>query len=205
MKRPAYKIKTERLLLSCYEPNDVYLLKETIDNNLEHLKEWLPWAKEEPQEIKDKINIIRKFRADFDLDNQYIYGIFTPDHKKLIGVVGLMPMIGENALEIGYWLGKEYTKKGYMSEAVKAVLKVGFELLELTRIEIHCDLLNERSKKVPEKLGFTHEATIRVNELDENNEHKKHMIFVLFKDEYEKMELKNIEIEAYDILNQRLI
>jgi RimJ/RimL family protein N-acetyltransferase len=205
MNGPAYKIKTDRLLLRPLNPNDAILLKQTIEESLEHLLPYMSWAKREPETIEQKIVRIRANRSDFDADKKYEYGIFLPDESKLIGMIALMRRVGDGALEIGYWLHKDFTKKGYMIEATKALIKVAFEVNEILRIEIHMEVDNKSSQKVPQTIGLTHEATLRRNELDENNQHKKLMIWVIFKDEYEKSYLKQQNIEAYDIANRRII
>jgi [ribosomal protein S5]-alanine N-acetyltransferase len=65
--------------------------------------------------------------------------------------------------EIGYELGPAHWNKGYMTEAVRAALAFGFEHMDLNRVEANTDPDNLASRRVVEKLGFTHEATLRQN------------------------------------------
>jgi RimJ/RimL family protein N-acetyltransferase len=57
MDKPAYTLKTERLLIRCYEPRDAYLLKESIDESLDHLLPWLAWVENEPEEVDKKYSV----------------------------------------------------------------------------------------------------------------------------------------------------
>jgi hypothetical protein len=43
-KGPAYRIHTQRMVIRCWHPQDAPLLKEAIDQNLDHLRPWIPWA-----------------------------------------------------------------------------------------------------------------------------------------------------------------
>lgn len=55
---------------------------------------------------------------------------------------------------IGYWLDEAQWGKGYMSEAVCAVLDYGFNKLGLTLISANCYPQNKRSQRVLEKWGL---------------------------------------------------
>jgi len=47
----AYRIQTDRLLIRCYSPEDAPKLKEAIDASLDHLRPWMPWAKDDPETL----------------------------------------------------------------------------------------------------------------------------------------------------------
>jgi len=201
----AYLITTERLHIRCYDPKDAYLLKETIDNNLSHLRVWLEWAHNEPEDIEKKIERIKMNRVNFDLNSKFVYGIFTPDNSKLIGSIALMNRIGDNALEIGYWISKDYLDQGIATEATTALVRVAFDIIDIERVEIHCDPQNIKSAAIPRKLGFTHEGTIRENDKNSEGKRKESMIWVIFKDEYEKTDLKQFNIKAFDIIDRQIL
>ncbi len=101
----AYRIQTDRLLIRCYSPEDAPKLKEAIDASLDHLRPWMPWAKDDPETLDAKVELLRRFRGNFDLGNDFIYGIFSPEDSVVLGGVGLHPRVGPNALEIGRKLG----------------------------------------------------------------------------------------------------
>lgn len=63
--------------------------------------------------------------------------------------------------EIGYELNKSYWGQGIMSEAVLRILRYGFDVMDLQRIEAGTDGINERSHKLLKRLGFTQEACLR--------------------------------------------
>jgi ribosomal-protein-serine acetyltransferase len=48
-----------------------------------------------------------------------------------------------------------------MTDACRALVKHALGELELNRVEIHCAAANVASSAIPQRLGFTHEATLR--------------------------------------------
>ena len=73
---PAYRIVTPRLVIRCWNPPDAPLLKKAIQTNVDHLLPWLPFARNEPEELQVKIERMRHWRSRFDSDGDYTYGIF---------------------------------------------------------------------------------------------------------------------------------
>ena len=63
----AYRIETERLVIRCYQPQDAALLKAAIDESLDHLRPWMPWAVHEPESVKAKLGRMRKYRGSLTL------------------------------------------------------------------------------------------------------------------------------------------
>ena len=158
---PAHRIETERLVIRCYNPTDAPMLAASITESLEHLKPWMPWAYNEPEPIELKVERLKRYRAKFDLGEDFVYGIFNREENRLLGGTGFHTRVGEQQLEIGYWIHRDFINKGLVTESTSALVKVGFEIIHLHRIEIHCDPGNRASAAIPRKLGFTHEGTLR--------------------------------------------
>ncbi len=158
---PAYRIETKRLVLRCYNPSDAPLLAEAVAENVEHLRPWMPWVYAEPEPIEEKVARLKRFRGNFDLGENWVYGIFNPENTRLLGGTGLHPRIGERQLEIGYWIHKDFINQGLVTESTAALVKVAFEFMHVHRLEIHCDPANLASAAIPRKLGFTLEGTLR--------------------------------------------
>src|SRR6185295_2082821 len=97
---PPYRIATERLVVRCWEPRDAPLLKEAVDSSIDHLREWMPWAHEEPQPLEAKVALLRRFRGNFDLGQDYVYGIFEGHESRVVGGSGLHTRLGPDAFEI---------------------------------------------------------------------------------------------------------
>lgn len=201
---PAYRIETKRLLVRCYNPSDAPLLAESITENVEHLRPWMPWVHAEPEPIEEKFQRLKRFRGMFDLGQNFVYGIFNPENTKLLGGTGLHPRLGADEVEIGYWMHKDYTNRGLVTESTSALIKVAFEIVRIHRIEIHCDPRNLASAAVPRKLGFTHEGTLRAKTqfLDQWRDS---MIWGLLESEYPDSPSSKAEIRVFDANGQQVL
>lgn len=65
--------------------------------------------------------------------------------------------------EIGYFLGEQFWGRGIITEALKAIVKYGFETFDIIRIYAEPYADNMASRRVLEKAGFRLEATLRKN------------------------------------------
>jgi RimJ/RimL family protein N-acetyltransferase len=156
-----YRIETERLVIRCYEPRDAPLLKEATDASLDHLREFMPWSHHEPRPLEEKVELMKLFRAEFDLRQNFTFGIFDAEETELLGSTGLHPRIGPRGLEIGYWVRASALRQGIATENAAALTRAGFEVCGADRIEIRIEPRNVASAGVPRKLGFIEEVTLR--------------------------------------------
>lgn len=85
---------------------------------------------------------------------------FAIDDGALCGAIALI-LKDESMAEIGYWLGKPFWNRGYVSEAARELIRYGFETLRLRRIFAGCFKRNPASVRVMEKAGMTYEGTLR--------------------------------------------
>jgi RimJ/RimL family protein N-acetyltransferase len=107
-------------------------------------------------------DLIRKIHADWQRRLILKWGIALRADDQLIGSLTLFNLdFNHRRAEIGYALGREHWGHGYMNEALMAVLKYAFEVLELHRIEADVDPRNTASIKTVERLGFQREGYLR--------------------------------------------
>ncbi|MBD1866455.1 GNAT family N-acetyltransferase [Cyanobacteria bacterium FACHB-471] len=202
---PDYRIHTQRLVLRCWHPADALLLSTAIAQSLKHLKDWMPWAHEEPKDLQQRIDWLRQSRGKFDLGQNLNYGIFNPDETQVLGGIGLDTGIGNDALEIGYWIHAHHINQGLATEAAAALTKVAFTVTGVARVEIHCDSTNLRSAAVPQKLGFTHEATLRQRVENHEGHKRDSMIWSLFAENYPISKAAAAVVEAFDAMEQKIL
>src|ERR1700755_877431 len=104
----------------------------------------MPWAHDEPTALPDMVERLQGFRADFDRGDQYVYGIVDRDGE-VAGGAGLHQRVGDDALEIGYWIRASRIRRGLATEAVSALTRVAFDACGVERTEIHVDARNAPS------------------------------------------------------------
>lgn len=80
---------------------------------------------------------------------------------RLIGHMVFHHYFGGHTYEIGWVFHPEYHRQGFATEAALALLKYGFELLNLHRIIATCQPENEASWRVMEKIGMRREGYFR--------------------------------------------
>ncbi|HSG16341.1 MAG TPA: GNAT family protein [Anaerolineae bacterium] len=207
---PAYRIKSERLILRCWEPADAPLLEVAVDESLDHLLPWMPWAKHEPSDFQTRIDTLRRFRGNFDLGKDFIYGIFDAEESQVLGGTGLHTRVQDAApefpaREIGYWIHKDHVNRGLATEATAALTRVAFEVDRVDRVEIRCEPQNVRSAAIPRKLGFQHEATLARRLRNTYGEPRETSIWSLFADDYSNTPSAGAQIEAYDVVGRQII
>jgi ribosomal-protein-alanine N-acetyltransferase len=63
--------------------------------------------------------------------------------------------------QVGYWIGAEFARQGLMTEALAAVVRHAFTILDLSRIEAACLPENDASRALLDRCGFVHEGVAR--------------------------------------------
>ncbi len=198
---PVYCIRTQRLVIRCWNPPDAPLLEEALNASVEHLRSWMPWAYDEPSPLQFKVDRIRRWRGKFDLGQDFTYGIFNLDETRVLGGTGLHTRLGDRAREIGYWIHVDFINQGLATEVSSALTKVAFEIEQVQRVEIHCESANVRSASVPRKLGYTYEGTLKRRVQFPDGWHDM-LIWTLFEDEYPSSPSAQADIQAFDALGR---
>lgn len=112
------------------------------------------------------------------------FGIELKEEQKLIGTIDLRVDTKKRSGELGYMLNHNYQRQGFTTEAAFALLELGFEQLELEKIQAQCDTRNIASAKVMEKLGMQQEGISRHHELWKKGEWVDMAYYGILKDEY---------------------
>ncbi len=205
MRGRAHRIHTPRLVVRCWHPADAALLGSAIDESLDHLRPWMPWAAREPQPVERRARRLGRFRAAFESGRDLVYAIFSADEAAVIGGTGLHFRIGAGAAEIGYWIRADHVRHGYATEAAAAMTRVGFEIERLGRLEIHCDPRNEPSVGVARKLGFRHQVTVAGWINSPRRIPRDTMIWTLLAADYpHSAAARMAPVEAFDAVGERL-
>ena len=100
--------------------------------------------------------------AEFAAREQFRFAIVLNDTGRQIGNCGLCRLHWPNRRgEVGYALNRAYWGKGYMNEALQALLQFAFVDLDMHRLEADIDPRNTASTGALERLGFQREGLLR--------------------------------------------
>jgi RimJ/RimL family protein N-acetyltransferase len=180
---PPSRIETPRLVLRPWSADDAPALQRVVLHNLGHLRAWMPWATEEAHErVEDVAERLARFGDDFAAGHDFGYVMTERDGGALVGAVGLHPRVGPDALEIGYWVRADREGRGYVTEAVRAVVDAAFATCDVERLEIRCDPRNVRSSAVAARAGFRHVDT-RFTHVELLAEERETMVWELTREE----------------------
>ena len=90
----------------------------------------------------------------------YEFAITSTDKRDVIGCLGLTHINEFNGtVTLGYWLGEDHWRNGYMFEAAREAIRFAFEDLNLRRIDVEAFVGNDASNGLIKKLGFRFEGT----------------------------------------------
>jgi [ribosomal protein S5]-alanine N-acetyltransferase len=153
------QLETERLLLREIVRDDVPALYALFsDPEVTRYNDVETFTQEE-----DAHWVIDFLRERFDSQLGLRWAIcFRSDPAVLIGTCGYNAWLRRNNCgEIGYDLMTRYWNQGITTEAVRAILRFGFEKMALNRVEADVTTGNEASARVLVKLGFMEEGLLR--------------------------------------------
>lgn len=186
----AFSIQTEDLILKTAEVSFAESLLAYYKRNREFLEAFEPKRDahfftlefQEAQLQHDIAAILQKTGVRF-----YIFPNDEPD--TVIGSVGLSNIVWGSFLScfLGYKLDEEHQRKGYMTQAVGAVVRFAFDTLKLHRIEANIMPRNLASRRVLEKCGFREEG-VSPKYLNINGVWEDHVHMVLLNDDVEQTE-----------------
>ena len=162
------EIRTPRFVLRPWRASDAPMLHPLLVENWEHLSPWIPRRVADPATIAEVEARLESFAADFASDLKWRYGMFAHDERTVFGEVDLFPRDATGRVvygaadraEIGYWLRKDMTGQGLVTEGVERIMGVAPGLARIGRLEIRCDAENLASSAIPKRLGFSLEQTL---------------------------------------------
>lgn len=155
------EFQSERLTIRPPRAGDGPVVNRAIHDSFESLRAWMPWAKELPT-LEESEEVCRKGYVNFWSREDLHLLLFNTETGELVGSSGLHRINWEvRKFEIGYWGNTKFARQGYITEAIRRIARFAFEELDANRVEIRVDEKNERSYRIPDKLGFTLEGTYR--------------------------------------------
>lgn len=175
-------IETERLILRRFEysDDDAMLRYWIADEKIQSMySEPVYTTKEAVHEL------LEKYISSYEKPDYYRWAVTDKENGECIGQIAYFLMDSKNRFgEIEYCIGSDFQRRGYATEATKAVIAYGFERINLHKVQICTKTINAASKRVIEKCGFTYEGTLR-DYFYMNGEYVGRLYFSMLREEYE--------------------
>ena len=181
-----HNFESERLILRGYQPGDGKWYYAMSLRNREHLQRY------EADNVA--CNIASEAAAEelvCDLAEAWVkrtcffIGAFEKESGAFVAQVYVGPVSWRlPEFEIGYFAEVDHQGKGYVTEAVKATLKILFGQMGAHRVRLACDVTNLRSIRVAERCHMTREGTLRENRCNPDGTYSSSLIYGLLRGEY---------------------
>ncbi|MGJ8616898.1 MAG: GNAT family N-acetyltransferase [Sulfitobacter sp.] len=154
------KIETERLTLRTPIHSDFRAWTALRVQSEDYLKRWEPtWADDH---LTRKAFTNRVYWASRSISSGTAMPLFLirREDQSLIGAITLdnIRRGPAQSATLGYWTGAPFARRGYMREAIEAVVHQAFTRLDLSRVEAACLPENTPSRGLLEKTGFKYEG-----------------------------------------------
>ena len=149
---PPTELAGDRIMVRRYELSDAPQLHEAIVQSVVHLVPWMPWAAFEPLELADRERLIAAWLESWADADDFNFGVF--EGSGLVGGCGLHRRAGPTGFEIGYWTRAGETGRGVATRAAGCLVEAAFSISAVDFVEVHHDVANVASGRVPAHLGF---------------------------------------------------
>lgn len=145
--------------LQLIQMTDAEEIFQLVDQSRPVLRQWLPWV-DSTQSGEDVAGFIRMAMEQYARNDGFQCVIRHDGH--IAGALGLHRIDWNNRYtSLGYWLGQTFHGQGIMTGCCRALVHYLLADLDLNRVEIRAATGNTKSRAIPERLGFTHEGTLR--------------------------------------------
>lgn len=159
--------------------DDAEVVYRAVEENRARLRPYMPREKTTRSSDDVRAFIERSLASPTDQESN---GIWVAE--EYAGSVGPSVDTEMNAGEIGYWNVRAFEGQGLITKACRLFIDHGFRERKLHRIEIHAAVDNRRSRAVAERLGFTHEATMRVGHRKPDDTYVDQVVYGLLEGEW---------------------
>ena len=158
-------IETERLILSPFKAGDEDNMYYNYANDA-RVTEFLTWKPHPNVDVTRAY--LNSFLDNYSCDTFYRWAIELKETNEVIGVIDVVDTKADKfKVTLGYVLGYNFWGKGYMPEAGKQVIDYLFNE-GFYRIEAWHHVKNPKSGRVMQKIGMTHEGTLKNYDVDNN-------------------------------------
>ena len=181
--KPEFILKAKNVDLRTPSYSDYEQWRDLRESSKEFLQMWEPKRGNEFFKRNAFINRVKWAKKSSKADQAYQFFIFDK-YQTLLGSITIENIRKgpSSAATLGYWLGKQYTGKGFMREAVMKIVDFSFNQLNISRLEAATLPENQSSRRLLEKAGFKYEG-VGQSYLQINGRWRNHVLYGLLRDD----------------------
>ncbi len=153
------ELNTSRLKLRKITIEDIpFLVKYANNKKISDYVLNIPYPYSEPDAVFRISYVVQGFKNKV----RYVFTITFQESKELIGEIGLHLNNQNDIAQLGYWVAEPFWGKGIATEATAAILRFGFEKLNLAMIFAECHAENKASQRVLLNNGLKEFGTSKI-------------------------------------------
>lgn len=181
-------ILTKRAVVRRFRENDGKAFFDLVLDNKSWIEDHLPKTVKAVTSASAGEIFIRQKLSDWLLQNEYAFGIWEEKSAKLIGYIRVFNINWDVPKgEIGYFVDRQFSKQGLMTEALTNIIHFSFQQLKLEKLVLKTAMDNYPSQRLARKCGFRREGDLRSEFRKPSGEIIDLMLFGFTKPEYEKI------------------
>jgi RimJ/RimL family protein N-acetyltransferase len=181
-------ILTKRTVVHRFRENDGKAFFDLVLDNKSWIEDHLPKTVKAVTSASAGEVFIRQKLSDWLLQQEYAFGVWEEESAKLIGYIRVFNINWDVPKgEIGYFVDRKFSKKGFMTEALTSIIHFSFQQLKLEKLVLRTAMDNYPSQRLARKCGFRREGDLRSEFKKPSGEIIDLMLFGFTKSEYEKI------------------
>jgi len=154
--QPPEIIETARLRLRPPQMEDAHAIFDQYAQDVavtRHLT-WRPH-----QDVEETKDFLRRCQSAWQDTSAFPWVIIRKADSQLLGMVEIR--IDGHRVDLGYGIARRYWGQGYTTEAVAAIMDLAWQQPSVYRVWAVCDIENQASARVLEKVGMQLEGVLR--------------------------------------------
>jgi RimJ/RimL family protein N-acetyltransferase len=137
------------------------------------------------QDVEEAQTLIEELYAEYAAQVGIGWAVTLTNRDTVLGLFGFHHWNKyHRRAEVGYDLARAYWGQGIASETLRAIIRFGFDRMNLNRIYAGTIADNHESVRLLEKLGFQREGTRRKHSWEEDGTFHDSAMYGLLRDEY---------------------
>ena len=147
------RLETERLILEPVTPAHAVALHDAVLASQRELLPWMPWAVDPT--LDGSLAEATRSAQDFKAGTHYHFAVIERSSGLVLGVAGFNNE-APGRPELHYWIRTDHAGRGLTTEAARALIAWARGELGVRSVWLWAGRDNAASRRVAEKLGFTH-------------------------------------------------